>query len=236
LQPGFHFERPITLTIAYSDEDVVDIPRGEESLELRYWTGSEWSDDGITIVQRDTVNNRLVVSIAHLTEFALFGKDTYFYYMPIVFKGYTIAPDLVITDLTTSGRNITLTLENYGDTPVVTGFWVDVYFNPTQTPTLNHPWQTIAPAGATWGVTADLAPGDTLTLTSGGAYYRADLSSGSFPDGATVYGYVDSVNHNTTFGNVWESNEANNLWPAAGSAGVQAVSGGGASTSGLPRR
>jgi len=89
----------------------------------------------------------------------------------------------------------------------------------------------------TWGVTKNLAPDEELTLTVGDQYYDADESSSSFPDGATVYGLVDSVNHTTSYGNVWESNEANNLWPAAGSAGVQAAgSSGGTSTPGLPSR
>jgi hypothetical protein len=112
---------------------------------------------------------------------------------------------------------------------------VDVYFDPTEMPTLNHPWGAIAPAGATWGVTTNIGAGDSLTLTSGGAYYRADLSSSNFPDGAKVYGYVDSVNFSSAYGNVWESDEGNNLWPVSGSAGVQAA-GGGASTPGLPGR
>jgi len=37
-----------------------------------------------------------VVPIVHLTEFALFGKDTAVYYFPLIFKNYVVAPDLVI--------------------------------------------------------------------------------------------------------------------------------------------
>jgi len=51
-----------------------------------------------------------------------------------------------------------------------------------------------------------------------------------------VYGLVDSINYATDYGNVWESDEGNNLWPASGSAGVQTAGGGGASTPGLPQR
>ena len=89
---------------------------------------------------------------------------------------------------------------------------MDAYFNPSQEPTLNQPWPTIAPAGAVWGVTKPLAPGESLTLTVGDAYYFGPPdSSASFPAGATVYVYVDSVNHNTSYGNVKEGNESNNL-------------------------
>gem|GEM_PF-4393767 len=52
MQPGYVFSTPITLTVEYSDDDVTDIPQGEESLELYYWDGDEgeWGGDGITVV------------------------------------------------------------------------------------------------------------------------------------------------------------------------------------------
>jgi hypothetical protein len=45
----------------------------------------------------------------------------------------------------------------------------------------------------------------------GGAYYDAGRSSASFPAGAQVYGYVDSVNMLTNYGGVQEIDEGNNL-------------------------
>ena len=87
-----------------------------------------------------------------------------------------------------------------------------------------------------WGVTANIPAGGSLTLTVGDAYYDAGKSSAGFPDGAEVYGYVDSVNYDTTYGNVQEHNEADNLWPVIGSVGVRAADSGGATTSGLPGR
>ncbi|MFQ5419801.1 MAG: Ig-like domain-containing protein, partial [Anaerolineae bacterium] len=77
---------PMTLTIEYSDADVADIAQGEESLLLYYWSGDEWLSDGITPVQRDTDNNRLVFTINHLTDFALFGGDEYQIYLPITVR------------------------------------------------------------------------------------------------------------------------------------------------------
>lgn len=212
LQPGYVFSRPITLTIEYSDEDVAGIPGGEESLQLRYWDGSGWSNDGISVVQRDTAHNRLTVSIAHLTEFALLGQDVTFTYLPLIVKNHNTVPDLVITDLSASGGGITVKLQNRGNEMVTGDFWVDVYFNPSQTPALNKPWDSIAPAGASWGVTADIPAGDTLTLTVGDKYYAPQYSSASFPAGAQVYGYVDVVNYNTGYGAVRESDEGNNLF------------------------
>ena len=144
--------------------------------------------------------------------------------------------NLVITDLIADNSGITVTLKNQGNAAVTDPFWVDVYFNPTGTPTLNQPWDSIAAAGAVWGVTANIGAGDSLTLTVGDAWYVPDWSSDTFPDKADVYGLVDSVNYGSTYGNVWESNEANNLWPGSGSTGVQTASGGGVTTSGLPGR
>jgi len=57
-----------------------------------------------------------------------------------------------------------------------------------------------------------------LTLTLGGPYYYE--GSSAFPAGAQVYAYVDSVNSATTYGNVRESDEANNVWgPVVSTAG-----------------
>jgi hypothetical protein len=112
----------------------------------------------------------------------------------------------------------------YQPGPVLTvNIRVNVVFNPKPAPpTLNHTWQSIAPYGADWGVTQSLAPGESLTLTSGGPYY--DDGSHAFPAGARVYAYVDSVNYDTTYGNVRESNEANNVFgPVVSTAGTQAA-------------
>ncbi len=158
-------------------------------------------------------------------------------YLPLIIKNYVVPPDLVITSLAADSGGITVTVKNQGNSAVVDAFWLDVYFNPARIPVLNEEWEDVdSDAGAVWGVTAPIPAGDSLTLTLGGAYFDPSQSSNSFPDGAKVYGYVDSINYATSYGNVWESNENNNLWPGSGSAGVQAASGSGASTPGLPGR
>ncbi|NJN97722.1 MAG: hypothetical protein HC875_28400 [Anaerolineales bacterium] len=86
LQPGYVFATPITLTVAYSDEDVADLPGGETSLELRHWDGSQWRSDGISKLSQDTANNRIVFQLAHLSEFGLFSRETQTCYLPIVVK------------------------------------------------------------------------------------------------------------------------------------------------------
>jgi hypothetical protein len=72
LLPDFTFEEPVTVTIYYSESDVVGLDEG--TLELRYWNGSAWVTDGITLVERNTVQNYVVFTIAHLSEFALIGE------------------------------------------------------------------------------------------------------------------------------------------------------------------
>jgi len=75
-------EHPLTFTIDYTDGDLNGVD--ENTLDLRYWDGSAWVTDGITIVEHDKVNNRLVIRVEHLTEFALLGK--YHLYLPLVMR------------------------------------------------------------------------------------------------------------------------------------------------------
>jgi len=83
-QPAFNFAEPITVTLIYHDADISVI--NEDSLQLYYWDGSAWQTDGITIVQRIPDQNKLVVTISHLTDFALFGEITQ-HYLPLIQKG-----------------------------------------------------------------------------------------------------------------------------------------------------
>ena len=92
-----------------------------------------------------------------------------------------------------------------------------------------------------WGVTQPLASGEVVTLTVGDAYYVAGESSSSFPVGVDVYGYVDSINNNTRYGNIEEGIEDNNIsdrvTSTAGGGGiVTTVSGSSVDAASLPRR
>ncbi len=163
-------------------------------------------------------------------------------YLPIICNACVTGSDLIIVPgtLTATNSSITLQIQNSGNAATSGDFWVDVYFNPTQTPALNKAWQSIASAGAAWGVTQSLAAGEIITLTVGGTYYDASKSSSSFPSGATVYAYVDSINYATTYGAVLEFNENNNLsgpvTSTAGAAGPIAMGGSSISSESLPRR
>lgn len=135
-------------------------------------------------------------------------------YVPTIFKTFTSAPDLVVDNLVAASGAVTVTIRNAGTAVVVDSFWVDVYFNPGQSPSLNQPWKTTAPAGAVWGVTQSLAAGESLSLTTGGTYYFGPPESSAlpFPSGVPVYTFVDSVNYNTSYGNVQERQESNNVF------------------------
>jgi len=83
LAPGLVFSAPITITIHYSDPGIAGLE--EETLELRYWNGDAWAGDGIVPVARHLSLNRLVVSVTHLSEFALFGERILWQiYLPVV--------------------------------------------------------------------------------------------------------------------------------------------------------
>ncbi|MCL4301305.1 MAG: hypothetical protein KJ077_36725 [Anaerolineae bacterium] len=143
-------------------------------------------------------------------------NDTPPLYLPLIVKGFVSAPDLVIDSLVATSSGATLVIRNAGTAPVVDAFWVDVYINPTSTPTVNKRWQDIASHGQVWGVTgaglSQLVPGGALTLTTNDTFYRPDLSSPlPLPVGANVFALADSVDFSTPFGAVLESNEGNNL-------------------------
>ncbi|GAB4410284.1 MAG: hypothetical protein Fur0044_03990 [Anaerolineae bacterium] len=165
-------------------------------------------------------------------------------FLPLIVRNSVTAPDLVIDSLSASSSGVTLVIRNQGNAPVVDAFWVDVYFNPTSTPTVNKRWQDIASRGQVWGIQGvglPLDPGESLTLTSGDAFYFPQFSSAPpLPVGANVFGLVDSVDFSTTFGAVRESNEANNLFgpvlSTAASGPATAAQSGTPSPEGLPDR
>ena len=86
---------------------------------------------------------------------------------------------------------------------------------PRVTPSLNHPWDTIADHRVMWGVTITIAAGTSLVLTTDASdsYYfpPPDSSAPPLPVEADVYALVDSVDYSTTYGVVQESDEGNNL-------------------------
>jgi hypothetical protein len=135
-------------------------------------------------------------------------------YLPIVFRNFVNAPDLIVQRINASGSKVQVVIANIGSAPVTDEFWVDVYLNPSTAPThVNQTWNQLGSQGLLWGVTANalpaLQPGGVLTLTLNDAYYYPDLSHVVWPltVGSPIYAQVDSVNANTTYGAVLENHE-----------------------------
>jgi len=75
------FAHALTITIRYTDADVVGLD--ESTLTLNYWevNAREW-EPVPTIVYPDT--NTLVARVEHLTTFAVIGQKQYWLYLPLV--------------------------------------------------------------------------------------------------------------------------------------------------------
>jgi hypothetical protein len=84
--PSFAFSGSITITIHYTDIDVVGLD--ESTLILEYWdeVTSLWRDAACGPYNRHPDGNWLAVPICHLSRFALFGKE-YMVYLPLMLKG-----------------------------------------------------------------------------------------------------------------------------------------------------
>ncbi|MFZ0546363.1 MAG: hypothetical protein WAM60_13040, partial [Candidatus Promineifilaceae bacterium] len=83
------FNRPVTVTIEYSDADVQKVT-AENELTLLWWDGSTWVDAAetcspTTTYTRDLVNNVISIGVCKSGRFGLFGT-TDRWYLPAVFK------------------------------------------------------------------------------------------------------------------------------------------------------
>jgi hypothetical protein len=133
-------------------------------------------------------------------------------HLPLVARAVAL-PDLVVEQIITAGGALQVVVRNQGAAPVSDPFWVDLYIAPDAPPTtVNQVWRSQGARGATWGVTGaalPLAPGAALTLSLGGAYYRADLSDigGPIAAGTPLYAQADAANTLTSYGGVLEAHE-----------------------------
>ncbi|KAB8142250.1 isopeptide-forming domain-containing fimbrial protein [Chloroflexia bacterium SDU3-3] len=173
-------------------------------------------------------------------------------FLPLVMTAAAdLMPDLVVQEIRVASGAVEVVVKNQGDGPVNDPFWVDLYVSPTTPPTkVNQIWQTQGGGGAAWGVTGTalpLAPGATLTLRVGDAYFRADMSElpVSLPAGTALYAQADSANTETTYGAVLERHERdggpyNNIAsasvPASTALGSAPRAAAGAAVTALPKR
>ena len=93
LLPGFTFQKPVSLTVHYTDYDISDLD--ESTLRFYYWDGYEWVDGSTTCspwsdYSRDPANNLLSLPICHLSEWhmggALIGGPGLRIYLPLVMR------------------------------------------------------------------------------------------------------------------------------------------------------
>jgi hypothetical protein len=211
----------VTINLSSSDPSQCTVSPPSVTLTAgNYQTGISFTISGVYDNLEDGTQPCTIITSVSSSDSAYGGLDptdivlTVFerrIYLPLIVNGFASAPDLVVTSVTTGPNGPSVTIRNAGNAAVTDAFWVDVYFNPNPAPPpLNRTWQSIAPYGAHWGITATVDPGQSLTLSVGGPYYAA--GSSTFPAGAKVYAYVDSINYDTSYGNVQESNEGNNVF------------------------
>ncbi|MCB8944291.1 MAG: tandem-95 repeat protein [Ardenticatenaceae bacterium] len=136
-------------------------------------------------------------------------------YLPLVTNNAVHAPDLEVQLITVTPDNVTIIIENSGNTAVANGFWVDLYINPDPAPTAaNQTWDQLSEAGIVWGITdiEALIPGGILVIDLNHPALDPDLTdfSGTFTDGMEIYVQVDSADVTRESGGVRETHEITN--------------------------
>ncbi len=72
LLPWLVFDRPVHITLHYSDADVTGLDR--KTLTLWYWNGSAWSDAACGAYERHPSQNWLTVPVCHISYFSFFAQ------------------------------------------------------------------------------------------------------------------------------------------------------------------
>ncbi len=72
LMPEIAFDKPVHITLHYSDSDLAGLDR--KTLTLWYWNGSGWSDAACGATERHPSQNWLSVPICHLSYFSFFAQ------------------------------------------------------------------------------------------------------------------------------------------------------------------
>jgi hypothetical protein len=84
LPAGLDLPVPATVTVHYTETDVIGLD--EASLVLNRWdeVGQVWVDAACLPYDRHPADNWLVVPVCHLSQFALLGEPQYTVYLPLV--------------------------------------------------------------------------------------------------------------------------------------------------------
>jgi hypothetical protein len=177
---------------------------------------------GTIIVNTATVSSDITDPTTPNTATATTAVSLHQVYLPVVYRNYAGAPDLIVQSVVITSAGAQVVIKNQGPVAVTTvysnEFWVDLYVNPNPPPTgVNQTRETLGCQGLVWGVTESalpwLGPGGLLTLTLDSIYYRPDLSDITWPltTGVPIYVQVDSANTLTNYGAVLENHEITGL-------------------------
>jgi len=148
-------------------------------------------------------------------------------YLPLIFKNYFPAPDLLIAGLRltpagpAAGDPVTVTVQianrsHFDITPDQT-FWLDIYLDPNPAPTAaGQRWADLSEYGIGFEITDGLPAGGEKTLTFRGVYTYAQYSNWPgfipTPGDHTLYAFVDSWNGPADADGLFtEADEANNI-------------------------
>jgi hypothetical protein len=207
------FSRPIEAdTLAFSTSPdpggwSVSWDNGQTMATLIHNPFAYWRTYDVTVTAASDPLGNLLAGAPYAWSFT---TGPYQIHLPLALKGYFSAPDLVVERIVVANDGVQLIISNQGNAAARDDFWVDVYIAPEPVPTaVNQIWPDLADEGLVWGVTADLPPGEVLTLTVAGDHYVDEYSQVTWPlaSGTPVYAQVDSANAGTTYGAILESHE-----------------------------
>ncbi|MDY7040430.1 MAG: invasin domain 3-containing protein, partial [Chloroflexota bacterium] len=158
----------------------------------------------------------------------------FFVYLPLVARNY--GPDLIVESITfdpappLSGQpyNVVVTIRNQGAS-FGQDFWVDLYLNPSEVPSVNRVWNDLSQVGygKAWLVRDGLGAGQTVTLRTSDPDdpLAPELRYSNWPppnyNASHNPFYVLADSWGYSYGTVQESNESNNLGQTVVGSGFQ---------------
>jgi len=216
-------ETPLSLTAQA-------VSAGDRMLAIHHTKGEFWDDYSGRVVQGQVGDDFWLNVVARWDRV----------YLPLLMRSYDGRADLMVEAVTASPDNVQVVVSNRGNAATEEDFWVDAYVAPDPVPTVvNQLWPDLADEGVAWGVTERLQPGETITLTVGGAYYDEEHSAVSWPlaAGTEIYAQVDSWNPDTDYGTVLEDHEIRGqpYWNNIGHTTVSDDSAAGSAVTGGPQ-
>ena len=156
-------DHPLTVTLTYTDSNIAGL--NLDTLQVYYWSvlHGAWEQSGIIHVEHDHANRRLIITIAHLTDFALFAEAN---------TPPTISPIAPQSTLTNTAITVNFTIGD-AETPVA-----ELTLSPATTNSDLLPVANIAFGGTTTNRNATLTP---VTDMTGYATITFTVSDGELP-------------------------------------------------------